>query len=501
MNRLSYIILTMVVALGAGFYWYTKQKGSMKHTSALDIKKALDKKNIVPVAVIGSGPAGLSAALYTARASLYTVVFQGKTPGGQLTGTTYVENWPGTPKLLGSQLIDINRKQAEKFGAIMVNDTIESVDFSSWPYALKTEDGQQLYALAVIIATGANPRLLNDTKPVRGEKEYWGYGVTTCAVCDAPFYKDKKVVVIGGGDSAAEEAMLLSSYAKEVTMLVRGAFMRAAPAMRDRLKTNKKIKILYNTEVGEILGDGKTVNGIELINNKENTRTKLPIDGVFLAIGHKPNTEIFKNYISTDDQGYIILKDRSQATSLSGVFAAGDVTDKVYRQAGVAAGDGIKAALDAYNFLLEQGFTDTVARQIEKSYYDPHPDVPAVKLQKIVTNKDFDELAKLEEPLVVDVGADYCPSCKVLLPVVETVAAQLQGKALFRQIDLDDNPTELVKRFNLQAIPVLLIFKKGKLVSRYDQQLFTKRELYNLVNQVIMSDEEKKNAEQPAQKA
>jgi thioredoxin reductase (NADPH) len=490
MNRLPYILLGVVLALGGGAYWYTSVYRSA--SIPIDMKKTLDKKNIVPVVIIGSGPAGLSAALYIARSSLYTIVFQGKTPGGQLTGTTYVENWPGTPKLLGSQLIDINRKQAEKFGALMVNDTVESVDFSSWPYFIKTDDGQEIYALAVIIATGANPRLLSDTRPVLGEKEYFGYGVTTCAVCDAPFYKGKKVVVIGGGDSAVEEAILLASYADKVTMLVRGPALRAAPTMQARLKSNDKITVLYNTEVAEITGDGKTVTGIELINKQDNSRSSLAIDGVFLAIGHKPNSEIFKKYVEIDDQGYIVVKGRTQQTSLPGVFAAGDVTDKVYRQAGVAAGDGIKAALDTYSFLLHYGFSDALARQLEKNYYDPHHDLPAVKLSKIITNKDFEELSKFEEPLIVDVGADYCPTCKVLLPVVERVAAQLQGKAHFRQIDLGDNPTELVKRFDLKAIPALLIFKKGKLISRYDQHLFNKRELYNLLNQMILSEEEEK---------
>lgn len=463
-------------------------------TASFEIKTALDQKNLVPVAIIGSGPAGLSAALYTARAALYTVIFQGKNPGGQLMATTYVENWPGTPKLLGSQLIEINRKQAEKFGAVIANDTIESVDFSSWPYTLKTEDGHEIKAMTVIIATGANPRLLSETKAVPGEKEYYGSGVTTCAVCDAPFYKGKKVVVVGGGDSAVEEAMLLSSYASEVTILVRGPAMRAAPAMKERLKAVDKIKIIYNTQITKIVGDGKAVTSVELVNSKDNTTSTMPIDGVFLAIGHKPNTEIFKKYLKTDEQGYLEVMDRSQRTSRAGVFAAGDVTDKVYRQAGVAAGDGIKAALDAYAFLQHHGYNDTIAHQLEKNFYDPYQEIPAVKLAKLITTKDFDKLAKLAEPLIVDVGADYCPTCKVLLPVVEAVAAQLHGKAHFRQIDLGDNPAELVRRFDLKAIPALLIFKKGELIARYDQQLFTKRELYTLINQIILGDEEKKTA-------
>lgn len=475
MNR--YVTFALALALfigGAGIYHHSR-------SVALDISAALRKERVVPVVVIGSGPAGLSAALYTARSALYTIVFQGKTPGGQLTTTTYVENWPGTPKMLGNDLIDQNRKQAEKFGALMVNDTVESVDFSSWPYKIKTEEGHDLYALTVIIATGATPRILN----VPGEKEYWGIGVTTCAICDAPFYKDKKVVVVGGGDSAVEEAMLLTSYAKEVTMLVRGTTMRAAPAMKKRLDASGKVKILYNTQITKVIGDGKVVTGVEIKNTKDTTLSTLPIDGVFLAIGHEPNVMVFKNFIQTDNLGYIVLNSRTQETSLPGVFAAGDVSDHRYRQAGVAAGDGIKAALDAVAFLQEHGYNDEVARQLEKNYYDPHQDIQTVKLDHIVTNKDFDRVAKEHAVVVVKVGANYCPPCKALIPIVEAVAAQLEDRAHFVQVDLDDDPKELVKRFALKEIPTLLVFKKGKLVSRHDKEMFTKQQLYTVINNVL----------------
>lgn len=478
--------VSVMVMVAAGTWLATRLK---KTHPVYNLEKVVQAKSIIPVAIIGTGPAGLSAALYTARSAVYTVVFAGKHPGGQLAGTTYVENWPGTPKMMGPELIELNKKQAERFGAHIVQDTITEADFSRWPFVLKTEEGHELHALTVIIATGADPKLLNDTGVVPGEKEYWGHGVTTCAVCDAPFYKGKKVVVVGGGDSAIEQAVLLSSYADSVTMLVRGNRLRAASAMQDRLKGVSKINVLYNTAIAEIYGDGSKVMGVTLISTDKASSSegskKFPIDGVFLAIGHRPNTELFKKYIETDAEGHAILPTRSQKTTLPGIFAAGDVADHVYKQAGVAAGDGIKAALDALAFLHEHGFTDAFAASIEKNYFEPHAEAAMQPLQKIVTNKDFDALAKKHEALILEVGADSCSSCKVLMPIVQSVAAQFGERAHFAQIDMGDDPAELVKRFALKAIPTLLVIKKGKLIARYDQQSFTKRELYGVINQLL----------------
>jgi thioredoxin reductase (NADPH) len=502
MNRISSIFALLVVLTGVSWYGYktyhkrispetlsiTKKihqasYGSTTSPITIDLNNALNKERIIPVAIIGSGPAGLSAALYTARAALYTVVFLGPTPGGQLTTTTYVENWPGTKKMLGTELIEQTKKQAESFGALMVNDSISSVDFSQWPFKLTTDEGHEVYALSVIIATGATPRKLN----VPGEKEYFGGGVTTCAICDAPFYKGKKVVVVGGGDSAVEEGTLLTSYADHVTVLVRKSTMRAAPAMRKRLDIPGKITILYNVEITEVLGNGKAVTGIKLKNHTTNTISTMPIDGVFLAIGHEPNIHLFKQFLATDDLDYIYLATRTQETSVPGVVAAGDIADHRYRQAGVAAGDGVKAALDTVAFLQDHGFNEEFARNLESKYYDPYMATPAIKLQKIITNSDFDQLAKKPEPLIVKVGASYCPPCKTLMPLIESIAGQFEGRVQFAQIDLDDDPKELVKRFTIKEVPSLLIFKKGKLVSRHDKQMFTKRELHTLVNQVVQT--------------
>ncbi len=349
-----------------------KETGDLYKPLIFDRKKVSQVKNLIPIAVIGSGPAGLSAALYGARAAVRTMVFEGRNPGGQLTETAYVENLPGAPRLLGSELIEAMRKQAESFGAVCVSDTIVEVDFSQWPFLLKTESGNEVYALTVIIATGAKPCFLSDSHDTPGEKTYWGQGgVSTCAVCDAPFYKDQKVVVVGGGDSAVEEATYLTSYADSVTMLVRGPALRAAPTMQDRLKGSQKITVLYNTAVEEIVGNGTSVTGVRIVNTRENTHADLSVDGVFLAIGHYPNSDIFKKWIATDKEGYIVAGPHDQQTSLPGIFTAGDVSDKVYKQAGVAAGNGIKAALDAYAFLQAQGYSEAFVKEIESNYYNP----------------------------------------------------------------------------------------------------------------------------------
>ncbi len=479
--RKSIFIIGLLAASIAGALWY---KSSFQK-AVISLEALKNKRNIVPIAIIGSGPAGLNAALYGARAGLYTVVFEGKAPGGQLVGTSYVENWPGIPKMLGAQLVEQNKLQAATFGALMVPETIAEVDFSVWPYILRTEDGQEVGALTVIIATGSNPRRLSETGVVKGESEYWGYGVSSCAICDAPFYKGKNVVIIGGGDSAIEEATLLTAYADKVTILVRGTQLRAAAVMQARLKDNPKINVLFHTKVSEVLGDGKVVTGVRLTDTQENKSYDLETDGVFLAIGHLPNTALFKKSITLDKLGYITLKDRSQRTNLPGVFAAGDVADPRYRQAGVAAGDGIKAALEAIEFLQEHGFTGTVAQKFEKSYYDSTPEANLIDLTPVTSGRQFDDLASKNSWVVAEIGAENCASCSTLLPIVRSVGTKLADKAKFIYIDLTEQPTDLIERFKLTSVPAILIFKQGTLIARYDQQLFSKRELYTILTALI----------------
>jgi thioredoxin reductase (NADPH) len=297
------------------------------------------------VAIIGSGPAGLTAAIYTTRGAASTLVLAGEQWGGQLMLTTAVDNFPGFPDgVEGPVLMQKMRDQAERFGAEVVEKNVVSVDFGKLPYELKIADNSYL-AKSVIIATGASNKWLE----VPGEKEFLGRGVATCAPCDAPFYKDKKVAVVGGGDSAMTEALVLTKYATQVFLIHRRNEFRASAAMQKKVFENEKIEVLWNTEVVEIKG-GKSVEKLILKDNKEDKIYELETDGVFIAIGHKPDTEIFKGPIEMDDRGYIIVKNHTR-TNLEGVFVAGEVHDDQYRQAITTAGDGCKAALDALKFL------------------------------------------------------------------------------------------------------------------------------------------------------
>lgn len=308
-------------------------------------------KEIGNIAIIGGGPAGLTAGIYAARAFAKPVIFMGPEPGGQLTKTTIIENYPGFPNgIQAPVLMEDFKKQAENFGASIRNETIISVDFSSWPFLIKSDTGKEEYYYSIIIATGASPKYLG----LPEEEKFKGRGLSTCAICDGFFYKGKKVAVIGGGDSACEEALYLSNLTNEVYMILRRNVFRASPIMQKRVLSKNNIKIIYENIVEKILGD-ELVEKIILKNTQNGSRSELKIDGVFLAIGHKPNSEIFKKWIKTDQEGYILIQNGSTKTNVEGIFACGDVVDKKYRQAITAAGLGCMASIDAIRFLQQKG--------------------------------------------------------------------------------------------------------------------------------------------------
>ncbi len=305
-------------------------------------------KMINNVIIIGSGPAGLTAAIYCARANLNPIVFEGNQPGGQLTITTEVENFPGFPNgIQGPELMNLFRKQAEKFGAKCYSKNVDNIDFSYNPFVLNV--GNDSYKThSIIISTGASAKLLG----IESESKLMGYGVSACATCDGFFFKEKKVIVIGGGDSAMEEALFLTKFAKNVTVIHRRNKLRASQIMQKRAFENPKIDFIWDSTVDKILGTTtKGVQEVVLENLKTNKKINYKCDGVFLAIGHKPNTSIFKNKLDLNDNGYIITKNSSTLTSIKGVFAAGDVQDFTYRQAVSAAGSGCMAAMDAEKYL------------------------------------------------------------------------------------------------------------------------------------------------------
>jgi thioredoxin reductase (NADPH) len=305
----------------------------------------------VQLLIIGSGPAGYTAAVYAARANLKPVLYQGIQPGGQLTITTEVENYPGFPDgVQGPELMIHFEKQAQRMGADLRYGLATKVDFSQQPYKVWIDDEKLVEANAVIIATGASAKWLG----IESEQRLNGYGVSACAVCDGFFFRGKEVGIVGAGDTAAEEALYLSKLCTMVHMLVRKDEMRASKVMQDRVKATPNIKIYWNSETEEILGE-KGVEAVRIRNNKTNEITEVPLKGFFIAIGHQPNSDIFKGFLDMDDAGYLKTIPGSAKTNIEGVFAAGDVQDKIYRQAITAAGSGCMAALDAERYLSEKG--------------------------------------------------------------------------------------------------------------------------------------------------
>ncbi|MFX3632499.1 MAG: thioredoxin-disulfide reductase [Candidatus Pristimantibacillus sp.] len=301
--------------------------------------------------IIGTGPAGLTAAIYLARANMEPLVIEGWQPGGQLTTTTEIENFPGFPEgILGSELMSNMRKQAQRFGATFRTGSVKSVDFSKRPYTLDVEGIGEMHAESVIISTGASAKYLG----IPGEQENIGRGVSTCATCDGFFFRGKKLVIVGGGDSAMEEAVFLTRFASEVTVVNRRDELRASKIMQDRARANEKISWNLNRTPLEVVAGEQGLQGLKVRNNVSGEEELVETDGVFITIGHTPNTEFLNGQIDTDEQGYIVVKPGTSETNIPGVFACGDVQDRQYRQAITAAGSGCMAALDCERFLEAQ---------------------------------------------------------------------------------------------------------------------------------------------------
>ncbi len=464
-------VLAFVMVVGGWVFWrvYRHQRLSLDRLSGLS--------NVVSVAIIGSGPAGLSAGLYAARLGYDTVIFQGPKPGGQLTETGLVENWPGVPRALGPDIMSNLRSYVAQLGAQLVSESITRVDFSQWPFALVTEDGLEIRALTVIIATGSAPRVL----AVEGERQYWGKGITTCALCDAPYYKNKAVVVIGGGDTACEEALQLASYASSITMLVRRGALRASAVMQARIRAVKKITVQLNCQVQKMLGDGSWVSGVAVRDALKGDVRVVPASGVFLAIGHEPRTKLFAKQLVTDRQGYVVLSGRGQETSIAGIFAAGDVTDPIYRQAGVASGDGIKAAIEASRFLVDLGWSQDRASAWGVTLYRPGA-VPAQRhgLPELTSKKEYLRVTKkADKPVIIDCYAKHCPSCMHMLPIYEAIAAEMSDSASFYKLNTALVP-ELEAFLGIEHIPCFLVVHGGTITARY-HAIMNKAEMREMV--------------------
>lgn len=489
------VLMVGVLVLSALFLHGCMANLGSDREMSINIQDSLGKKNVMPLVIIGSGPAGLSAAIYGVWGNIPTLVIHGPKPGGLLMETSLVENWPGHKAILGADIIKNLQSHVKSLGTKFLNgtvnkiqfleDTIAQIDFDQWPYTLTTEQGVVIYAMSVIVATGATPRMLQ----VPGEQEYWSRGVTACAVCDAPFFKGKDVVVVGAGDSAAEEAMQLAKYAKTITILGRKEKLRAAATMQSRLKEYPSISVQYNVEVKKIIGDAKGVTGVEIYNNKTKQTTVMPTNGVFLAIGHVPNSGLFKNHLKTDAHGYIETIGRSQMTSMPGWFVAGDVEDNVYRQAGVAAGHGIQAALDAVSFLNRIGYSPTFAAQLDANLYkapaaaNAVPKVDAAEYQATVEKTEG--LVGAIFSALPEYGHDEGESALIDDSELLALAQQFDDKISFIRVNSRENVT-LAKKFHIEDEPCLVVYNQGKFVARYAGPVTT-QELAELVRHLVDS--------------
>jgi thioredoxin reductase (NADPH) len=484
-NKIAYILL--LASFGFAGCWRPWNSESNKELSANhDLSKVLTMQDVAPVVIVGSGPAGLTSAIYIARAGMQAFVFTGPQPGGQLIDTTFVENWPGlgTQKSLGPDLMQNMRDQAQSFGACIINDSVTKIDFDTWPFAIETENGRKFSALSVILATGATPKRLH----IPGEDTYWGKGLTTCAVCDAPVMKNKDVVIIGGGDTAAEQVFELAPYAKNITVLVRKDFLKASDAQKERILAYQNVSIEYNKEVKEIYGENGEVTAIEVFDNKTKTKEKRAINGVFLAVGHEPNSEIVSEKIK-NSSGYITTLDRSQRTAIPGVFAAGEIQDVSYKQAIVAAGEGAKAALDATAFLYELGFNKEASNRLEKQFLETFAE-HRLQLKEISQVDEFErEVLQKKGIVLFDFYADYCPGCIKMLPVLEALAYEMQDVVTVVKANHQKSKKIIVDLFynhkvSIRHVPSLLVYKDGTYLET-NSTIMSQRQLKEYLQQFL----------------
>ncbi|HSX11444.1 MAG TPA: FAD-dependent oxidoreductase [Chlamydiales bacterium] len=424
---------------------------------------AAQPAEVEPVVILGGGVGSLTSAIYLGRAGVSPLVIEGPLPGGLLTQSHSVQNWPGEMEIDGSALTEKMRKQAEANGARFLNEKVIKVDFSKRPFTITTasldgaETTHKITAESCIIAMGTKPNFLG----IPGEQEYWGKGVTNCAVCDGSLYKDKIVGVVGGGDAAVLEALYLSNIAKEVHVFVRKDSLRAIEEKRVAvLKEKPNVKFIYNTNVQEVKGDQEGVTSVVL-----KTGTAKPhifkLDGLFLAIGSTPNSALFKDNLKLDTKGYIALQ-KDQQTSVNGVYAIGDIVDPVYKQAVSAAGDGAKAALQAQQYL-----SDRANNIIVKKAPPPKKVVvnQAVKASagviEVSSSEQFQsEVDASETPVVVDFYATWCGPCKRVMPKIESSANQLVGKVKFLKVNVD-KVAGLSQTYNIKAMPTMVLLNSS----------------------------------------
>jgi thioredoxin reductase (NADPH) len=421
--------------------------------------KSKNEDEIYPVVVLGGGIGALTSSLYLGRAELHPVVIEGQTPGGLLTQSHSVQNWPGIMEIEGHLLTENMRKQAEANGAQFFAEEVVAVDFEKRPFTITlqstegTNKKRKIRAESCIIAMGTEPNYLH-IPGESGSKGYWGKGVSNCAICDGNLFRNRIVGVVGGGDAAVLEALYLSNIAKEVTVFVRKNQLKATEQKRiEALLAKPNIKIMYNTQVLEIKGDRENIRSC-VIKTEGKKAEDFRLDGLFLAIGSKPNSRIFQGILELDSEGYIVVHD-GQQTSVEGVYAVGDIVDPIFKQAISAAGDGAKAALQAQQYV-----SDRINHLASKTKPDQSlkNDAVAGEVIEILSQKQFEsELENTTIPVVVDFYATWCGPCKRISPALETAAAKLGGKVKFLKVNVD-RLEALSNRYNIRSMPTALLF-------------------------------------------
>ncbi|MEO1429945.1 MAG: thioredoxin-disulfide reductase [Cyanobacteria bacterium J06632_19] len=424
--------------------------------------------------IIGSGPAGYTAAIYAGRANLKPIVFEGfeagGLPGGQLMTTTEVENFPGFPAgITGPELMDKMKAQAERWGAELYTEDVISVDLSQRPFTVRSSE-REFKTHSIVIGTGATAKRLG----LPSEHTFWSRGISACAICDGatPIFHGAELAVIGAGDSAAEEAIYLTKYGDTVNLLVRSDKMRASKAMQDRVLNNPKIKVHWNTEALDVFGDDNHMQGIKIRNNKTGEESQLSVKGLFYAIGHTPNTSLFKEQLELDDTGYIVTKS-SVETSVEGVYAVGDVQDREFRQAITAAGSGCMGAMLAERWLSAEGLLQEFSQKPENNELKPQEEEKTAA----DTEENFDinatrhigsyALRKIfhdgDRPLMVKYVSPGCGPCHTLKPILNKVVDEFDGKIHFVEIDIDKD-REIAQQANVTGTPTVQIFKNKELL-------------------------------------
>ncbi|MBK4732644.1 thioredoxin-disulfide reductase [Oxynema sp. CENA135] len=433
--------------------------------------------NVENLVIIGSGPAGFTAAIYAARANLKPVVFEGYQmgglPGGQLMTTTEVENFPGFPEgITGPKLMERMKAQAERWGAELYTEDVTSVDLSQRPFTVRSEE-REFKTHSIVIATGATAKRLH----LPNEDKFWNNGISACAICDgaSPIFKNVELAVIGGGDTAAEESVYLTKYASHVHLLVRRDEMRASKAMQDRVLRNPKLTVHWNTEAVGVFGqEGGQMEGVEIVNNQTGEKSQLKVRGLFYAIGHTPNTQIFKGQIDLDEKGYIVTKPDSVETNVTGVYAVGDVQDHEFRQAVTAAGSGCMGAMLAERWLAEEGLAQEF-HQTEESEKPPEPEKEVQADTEATFNPEETRhvgsyaLRKLyhesDRLLMVKYVSPTCGPCHTLKPILNKVVDEFEGRIHFVEIDIEQDP-EIADNAGVTGTPTIQFFKDKGLVGQ-----------------------------------